>query len=62
MVLMNTAIFSFSNTDKLCPIILSYALLKHLTCEHLFTVANYLWYKWISLTMTNVINTLTVAE
>ena len=43
MVLMNTAIFSFSNTDKLCPIILNYALLKHLTCEYLFTVANYLW-------------------
>ena len=30
MVLMNTAIFSFSNTDKLCPIILNYAVLKHL--------------------------------
>ena len=43
MVLMNTAIFSFSNTDKVCPIILNYALLKHLTCEDLFTVANYLW-------------------
>ena len=43
MVLMNTAIFSFSNTDKFCPIILNYALLKHLTCEDLFTVANYLW-------------------
>ena len=43
MVLMNTAIFSFSNTDKLCPIILNYALLKHLTCEDLFTVANCLW-------------------
>ena len=43
MVLMNTAIFSFSNTDKLCPIILNCALLKHLTCEDLFTVANYLW-------------------
>ena len=42
-VLMNTAIFSFSNTDKLCPIILNYALLKHLTCEDLFTVAHYLW-------------------
>ena len=44
MVLMNTAIFSFSNTDKLCPIILNYAVLKHLTCEDLFTVANYLWF------------------
>ena len=43
MVLMNTAIFSFSNTDKLCPIILNYFLLKHFTCEDLFTVANYLW-------------------
>ena len=43
MVLMNTAIFSFSNTDKLCPIMLNYALLKHLTCEDLFTVANFLW-------------------
>ena len=43
MVLMNTAIFSFSNTDKLCPIILNCALLKHLTCEDLISVANYLW-------------------
>ena len=41
MVLMNTAIFSFSNADKLCPIIFNYAFLKHLT--DLFTVANYLW-------------------
>ena len=41
MVLMNTAIFSFSDTDKVCPIILNYALWKHLTCEDLFTVANY---------------------
>ena len=43
MVLMNTAIFSFSNTDKLYPTILNYALLKHLTFEDLFTIANYLW-------------------
>ena len=43
MVLMNTAIFSFPNANKLYPIILNYALLKHLTCEDLFTVANYLW-------------------
>ena len=43
MVLMNTAIFSFSNTDKLGPIILNYALLKHLTYDDLFTAANYSW-------------------
>ena len=43
MVLMNTAIFCVSNTDKLCSITLNYALLKYLTCEDLFTVANYLW-------------------
>ena len=43
MVLMNVAIFSFSNRDKLCPIIFNYALLQHLTCQDLFTVANYLW-------------------
>ena len=43
MILMNTAIFSFSNTDKLCPVILNYALLKQLTFENLFIVANYLW-------------------
>ena len=42
MVLMNTAIFSFSNVDKLCLIILNYALLKHLTCEDAFTMVNYL--------------------
>ena len=35
-------LYSFSNKDKLCPIILNYALLKNLTCQDLFTVANYL--------------------
>ena len=62
MVLMNTAIFSFSNTDKLCPVILNYALLKHLTCEDLFTMpiiyGKYgLGWQW---PMSH--NTLTVAE
>ena len=47
MISMNTCgeertISSFANRDKLCPIILNYALLKHLTCQDVFTVANYL--------------------
>ena len=56
MISMNTCggertISSFANRDKLCPIILNYALLKHLTCQDEFTVANFLW---IRLTITNV--------
>ena len=35
-------ISSFANRDKLLPIILNYALLKRLTCQDVFTVANYL--------------------
>ena len=51
MVSMNTCgegstISSFANGDKLYPIILNYALLKHLTCQDCFI--------WIRLTMTNV--------
>ena len=35
-------ICSFAKRDKLCPIILNYALLKHLTCQDLCKVARYL--------------------
>ena len=42
MVLMNTAIFSFSNTDKY---ILLYFIIPfwNIWREDLFTVANYVW-------------------
>ena len=47
MVSMNTygeggTISSFANRDELCPIILNYALLKHLTCQDFFKEAKYL--------------------
>ena len=47
MISMNTCgeerkMSSFANRDKLRLIILNYALLKHLTCQDVFTVANYL--------------------
>ena len=47
MISMNTCgeervISSFANRDKLCLIILNYALLKHLACQDVFKVANYL--------------------
>ena len=47
MVSVNTCgeggtISSFANRDKLCPIKLNYALLKHLTCQEVFKVAKYL--------------------
>ena len=47
MVSMNicgegSSISSFVNRDKLCPIILNYALLKRLTCQDFFKVAKYL--------------------
>ena len=59
MVFMNTcgeesAICSFSNGDKICLIILNNALLKHLACQDLLTVANYLRQILIKLIMTNV--------